>query len=296
MFGKSLTMIFVMMFLTKAKSILSLIRLEISLAIGFSIIAGEIIALGNIPPYKEMILGFLTGFFISSSAMIVNDHFDLEVDKINAPHRPLPMGLISFNEVVFLATITSIAGLFISGLLGGLTLVIAIVFWLMAFLYNWRLKETGLPGNLMVSASAFIPFIYGGVAVGIYFNPILWFFSIMAFLTNLGEEIISDVMDEMGDQKRNAKTVVRIWGRRAATYLSGLLFLVVILITFVPYVLGWLGTVYLILVTIADVVLAFSAFKLLRSRTPSEGRTRIKHLFFGMLLELFAIVFGRLYF
>jgi geranylgeranylglycerol-phosphate geranylgeranyltransferase len=296
MSGKNLTILFVLMFLTKSKSVLSLIRLDISLAVGFSVIAGEIIALGNIPPYIETVLGFLTGFFISSSAMVVNDHFDLEVDKINAPHRPLPMGLISFNEVVLLASITSIAGLFISGLLGGLTLVIAVVFWLMSFLYNWRLKETGLPGNLMISASAFIPFIFGGVAVGIYFNPILWLFGIMAFLTNLGEEIMSDVMDEMGDQKRNPRTVVRIWGRRVATYLSGFLFLVVILITFVPYLLGWLGMVYLILVVIFDVVLAFSAFKLLRTRTPSEGKARIKHLFFAMLIGLIAIVLGRLYF
>ena len=38
--------------------------------------------------------------------MIFNDYFDLEVDRINAPQRPLPAGLLSQNEAIAFGLIT----------------------------------------------------------------------------------------------------------------------------------------------------------------------------------------------
>ena len=86
---------FFMNLLKKVKGIIFLIRPDISIAIGICVLVGEILALGNIPTIKEALLGFFAAFFISASAMIVNDFFDLEVDKVNAPYRPLPMKIIT---------------------------------------------------------------------------------------------------------------------------------------------------------------------------------------------------------
>jgi len=108
--------------LTKTRSVVALIRPEITLAIGESVLVGEIVALKTLPSIREALLGFLTGFFISSAAMVVNDYFNVEVDKVNAPHRPLPMGTIAIPEVMLLATATSVSGLIVAGLLSGLAL------------------------------------------------------------------------------------------------------------------------------------------------------------------------------
>jgi len=279
----------------KTKSVVALIRPEVTLAVGACVIAGEILALRNLPPIREGLLGFLTGFFISSAAMVVNDYFDLEVDKVNAPNRPLPSGTITVSEVMLLTVVTSAAGLVAASLLSGLNLAIAAVFWTIGFLYNWKLKEMGLAGNLMVSASAAIPFIYGGVAVGDPLNVVVWAFSVMAFLGNLGEEVASGIMDIKGDEQRHVKSVAMVWGKDIATYLSSLLLFSVVSISFAPYLLGWLGNVYLAMITLADFVVAYSAVKLLRVRTPEEGRKIIRHLFFGMLLALLAFIVGGLY-
>jgi len=73
-------------------------------------------------------------------------------------------------------------------------LIICIILWIIGVLYNWKLKETSLPGNIMVSCSVATTFILGGIAVGDPSNKIVLIFSIMAFLFDLGEEIAADAM------------------------------------------------------------------------------------------------------
>jgi len=166
---------------------------------------------------------------------------------------------------------------------------------MVSFLYNWKFKETGLPGNVLVSASAFIPFVCGGVAVGEPLNAIVWVFAVMAFLANLGGEVADGIMDSRGDAQRSAKTVARVWGKDVAAYLSTLLLLSSILFSFVPYFLGWLGQVYLVLITLPDFVIAYSALGILRKRTPIEVRRIKPKLFLGMFLGVLAFTVGGLY-
>ena len=42
-----------------------------------------------------MVLGFVTGFAICAFSMVVNDYYDIEVDRVNQPTRPLPSGQVS---------------------------------------------------------------------------------------------------------------------------------------------------------------------------------------------------------
>src|SRR6056297_4200837 len=95
----------------KIRGLISLLRPELPFAAGICVIIGEIITLKAIPSISEMFLGFAWGFFLSGSAMILNDYFDIEVDKINSPNRPLPSGLISSNTALIFTIIISLLGL-----------------------------------------------------------------------------------------------------------------------------------------------------------------------------------------
>lgn len=83
-----------MNFLSKIKGYYQLFRLELPIAAGICIIAGELLATGNSISVYDLIKGFLAGFFISSSALILNDYFVIEADKINSPSRPIPSGKV----------------------------------------------------------------------------------------------------------------------------------------------------------------------------------------------------------
>lgn len=282
--------------LAKTRPVVALIRPEITLAIGTCVLVGEITTLRNLPPIREALLGFLTGFFISSSAMIMNDFFDVEVDKVNAPHRPLPKGTISINELLLLATAASVAGLVVAGLFGSLNFIIAASSWTLGLLYNWKFKEKGLLGNMFVSTSVAIQFVYGGAVVGDPLNEIVLSCSVIAFLADLGVEVAGDIADVRGDELRDAATVVRVWGKSAAIRLSSLLLLSVIPISFMPYLMGWLGQVYVAMITIPDLILTYSVLELFRSRTPVEIKKILRQLLLCIPLAFIAFIVGTLYY
>src|SRR5512133_3104125 len=99
-----------MMLQRKILGLLRLFRFELPFTAGVCVILGELLALGKLPPAKLGILGFLSVFFISATSLILNDYFDFEIDKINAPERPLPSGLVSKRDVVILSSVVTVLG------------------------------------------------------------------------------------------------------------------------------------------------------------------------------------------
>jgi geranylgeranylglycerol-phosphate geranylgeranyltransferase len=277
------------LFMAKFKAIYHLIRPELPLAGGICVIAGQIIVLQTLPTFFVGLMGFLSGFFISAAAMITNDYFDLDVDRINHPQRPIPSGKITLSEVKVLTVIFSLIGFITSSLLGPLTLTFAIFLWIIAILYNWKLKESGLLGNMMVGLSVAGFFIFGGLSVGGLTNGLIWIFGVLAFLFDMGEEIAGDAMDMEGDEKRSSRSLARIYGKQFALNVSCVLFTLFALISFIPLLMGWLDIRFLFIFLPLDIALLYLAMKVLKSQTVEEGRRRIRHLFLTM--TIFVVTF-----
>jgi 4-hydroxybenzoate polyprenyltransferase len=100
------------------------------------------------------------------SALILNDYFDRDIDKIHAPERPLPSGIVTDREVIVPSIVVTLLGMIASALLGTPAPLVTIGVWVVGVAYNWRFKRTGLLGNLMVSFSAGMTFIFGGITPG----------------------------------------------------------------------------------------------------------------------------------
>ncbi|MFH0968042.1 MAG: UbiA family prenyltransferase, partial [Methanobacteriota archaeon] len=150
----------------KVNACADLIRMDLALGAGLFLVAGEILSSGGLPSGEQMLLGFLTLFFISGSANISNDYFDREVDRINLPTRPLPSGRISIREVWALFTLFTILGLITAAMLGPTVLMIVSVLWVIAFLYNLKFKEFGFIGNLIVAFCLGMILILAGILTG----------------------------------------------------------------------------------------------------------------------------------
>jgi len=281
-------------FFGKVRAIHDLIKTELPVAAGICVLAGEVIS-GQPMSLERSFLGFAVGFFISGTAMMTNDYWDIEVDRINHPARPLPSGRISVNELKILALLFTLAGLSAAMALGLIPLLFSFLIWIIGILYNWRFKESGLLGNLMVSISVASTFILGGISVGGLYNGVLWLFGLIAFLFDLGEEIANGAMDVEGDAKRNVKSLARIRGKRFAINVSAVIFVGVISLTLLPYFFGWLSLSYLISVVVLDLGVAFSVYRLKQSRTPTEGRRYTRVLYILMVLLVLVIMIVRLF-
>ena len=274
----------------KIKGLIELLRPELPFAAGISVIIGEIITLGKLPSLSELFLGFMWGFLLSGSAMILNDFFDIEVDKINAPNRPLPSGLISSNTALVFTIIISLLGLVISFFINKAAILLYIIFWFIGFLYNWKLKEKGLLGNLFVSSSVAVTIILGAIAVGNPWNKAVLIFSLMLFVFDLGEEIAADAMDIEGDKKRNIKSIAILIGRQNALNISFLLFMIYIILSFIPVILNLFGISYLIIISLTNSMILIWGIKLIKSSTIKEGRIYVRRLYLSGLLGFLLII------
>ncbi len=283
------------MFKRKLTGILHLIRPELTFAAGVCVLAGEILALGHFPQLSVAVLAFLSIFCISASAIILNDLFDYEVDKINTPDRPLPSGAVTRSEVIALSVLTSLAGLACAFILGPDVLVLGIFLWLIAFLYNWRFKQAGLTGNLMVSLSVGLSFIFGALTVHLPGNLVVWIFALIAFFIDLGEEIAGDAMDMEGDRKRGSRSIALTRGRSFALRTSVILWSLVILIGFIPLVFGWLGLTYLVMILATDALIVIFSIRLLRSVSSESGRAAMRGIYLGATLCILAFILSRLF-
>lgn len=278
----------------KIKAIIRLFRPDLSLAAGICVIGGQIIASGSIPPLSIAILGFICAFGLSGSALVFNDYFDYEVDCVNAPDRPIPSGAVSRLEAIILAVGSALLGLYAAAVLGVDCLFVGIIFWVIGFLYNWRFKQTGLPGNLMVALSVAVTFILGAMTMQSLWNPNVWIFSMIAFFIDLGEEIAGDALDMEGDKKRGSRSIALLKGRSFALRVSVALWGVVILLGLIPFLFGFLGKSYLITILIMDAVIVFFSIRLLKSEDARTGLQSMRGIYMGATLAIIAFIVGQI--
>ena len=277
----------------KIKGLIRLFRPDLSLAAGLCTVGGQIIATGRLASWPVTLLGFLCAFGCSGAALVVNDYFDFEVDKINAPERPLPSGTVTRREAILLGICISLLGLVPAALLGPVCFLFTLVFWVISFLYNWRYKETGLPGNLMVSSSVAFTFILGAMSVGQPWNALVWVFAMMAFFIDLGEEITGDALDMEGDQLRGARSIARSFGKPFALRTAVTLWGVVILLGWIPVLTGLMGVLYMLTILAVDALIIFYSVRLLRTDDVSTQRQCMKGIYIGATLVVLAFLIGQ---
>ena len=271
---------------------LTLTRPPNTLMIGLGVVIGEAIGLGKLPSLPEAIFGFLTASLMMAGTMVANDVYDVEIDKVNSPERPIPSGIVRARSALRLSIVLSVSSIGFAALLGPWTLLTALVALTLMLYYNTRGKKTGLIGNAVVSFNVALPFFYGGLAVN-SIRPLLFIFSIIAFLANFAREIAKGIADVKGDSLRHVRTLAVVKGARAAAVASAGLFVLAVLLSFIPPLLPEkVSPLYFPPVVIADLGFLYSSFRLWKNQTAENIRTVKGHVLVWMLLGLVGFLLG----
>jgi geranylgeranylglycerol-phosphate geranylgeranyltransferase len=279
-----------------ARAALDLLRPVNCAMIGFAVIVGYFVSGPDSYPLAELGLGFFTGFFICAYSMAVNDIYDLEVDRVNRPERPLPSGKLSVQGANRLSVFCLAAGVACSVLsLYPLAVAIALFYALLSWLYNYRAKKTGLPGNLIVASSLAIPFVYGGVvAGGSYGSELLLLMALTSFLAGVGREVVKAMADTEGDEKRGVRSVARSMGQVAAARVGAAFFLAAVVASWVPLLAGLANQVYTYGVVIPDAIFVYLAALMLWRGGPGTAYQVKKMALAGMTVGLLVFIGGAL--
>lgn len=267
-----------------------MMRLPNCIMIGFAVIVGEIIA-SQFVTVRIALYGFMTGFLLLASSMVLNDYFDREIDAINQPEKPVPAGIVKPSEALSFAVILASFGLLLAAYSGPWTLLIALLSVGIMVAYNARVKKLGLIGNAFVSSNVAVPFVYGGFAVG---SPTwsLVIFATLAFLSSMGREIMKGIVDVPGDAAKGVKSVAATKGNAQAGKESALLILMAVCLSVLPILLGLVSYNYIPLVAICDIGFVLTAYSIISNPTPKIAKRNKNYILVWMTFGLLAFVFG----
>ena len=249
-------------------------------------------------PVNSLVAGVLTfiGAFVAAGMGVfdpdpgggnaINDYFDRDIDRINAPDRAIPRGAVSPRGALVFSLVLFLAAGATALLLPVLALGIAVFNLLALVVYTQFFKGTPGLGNVLVAYLGGSTFLFGGAAVGNAGASATLF--VLAALSTVSREIIKDVEDVEGDREEGLRTLpVAVGDRRALFVAAGALVLAVIASP-IPYVFGMFGVVYLFAVIPADVVMLYAAYEGFKDPTASQSNLK-----YGMFLAAGAFMVGR---
>ena len=276
----------------KLTGLLRLTRPLNCLMMGFAVIVGASLV-STLSFTISLLLGFVTSFSLAAASMTINDYYDRQIDAINEPNRPIPKGDVSPKEALTFAAALTTIGLVAAFKTNLPSLVVAVTALIISFTYITKGKKTGLPGNLLVSATVVIPFIYGGLTVGQLETSTLLFVAI-AFLSNTGREITKGIVDVEGDRSHNIKTIAVTYGERPAAAAAAVFTLLAVCLSPLPWLWELVSNWFLPPVLITDIGMIASSFLLLRSYSRKNAK-RTKNLsLIWFTTGLLAFILGKI--
>lgn len=297
------------MIMKKIKAVWELMRLEHGVMIFIAILIGSIISMeGNaLPSFDNFVLTFFTALFLEASTFALNDYYDLEIDKKNRRmDRPLVRDDLSKETALLLFFIFFPLGIICSFFVNITCFVIALVTALLAIFYDVKMKKIKLVGNFYIAYVMAIPFIFGGAAaleknvLSFDFNPGLYVIALIAFLAGSGREIMKDVMDFEGDQKKGVRSFPKYIGKYKSNMLSGFFYLSAVVLSFIPYLhssftIYYQNEVFVFIVLVADIIFVYMITQLFFNRKPDMvffRKVSLVAVFIGLIAFLVSAFIG----
>ncbi len=257
-----------------------------------SVLVGAGVA-GPVESWWKVLAACLSAFFISAGGNSVNDVFDVDIDRVNKPYRPLVREDISVRSAVWFSLILFCLGVALSLWIKLTSVLLALAVVTLLVIYSAALKKRLLWGNLAVALLSASAFVYGGI-IGRNF-AICLIPAGFAFLFHLGREVLKDIEDMKGDSTRGASTLpIRVGVAGSLAFIS-LVFALLVALSGLPYTLRFFSLVYLLIVFPGvDLVLVYVIWSMWRDSSPSNLHRLSNLLKADMLLGLAAIYLGRL--
>ena len=281
----------------KIKALWELTRLEHGLMYGIGVVIGIVVSSGLEIEFNKLFFGILTAIFLQAAAFALNDYCDYEVDlKNKRMDRPLVRGELSRRTALLVTLILTPIGFLVAILISIEAFLLAFLITLAGFLYDLKLKEFGVMGNVYIAFSMAAPFIFGSVVALNTVTPAVAVLASIAFLSGFAREIMKGIEDVEGDALRNVKTIARMKGLGVAANYSAAIFILSVLLSPIPFLYldkFAFDLKYLIPVLITDFILLKISYELISSRFEVvQIRKYRKQSLIAMLLGLIGFLAG----
>ena len=174
-------------------------------------------------------IGLVMAAVLNAASNALNQIYDLEIDRVNKPKRPLPSGRLSLADAWTFTLVTYAVALVLAWFVqpGGRheCFWIVIVATIMTFLYSappFRTKRLALWANVTIAIPRGVLLkVAGWSSVKTIVGVEPWFIGLIFGLFLLGASTTKDFADMEGDARGGCRTLPIIYGvRRAAWMIS----------------------------------------------------------------------------
>ncbi len=238
----------------------------------------------------------LSTVMIAAGGYVINDYFDVKIDKVNKPERlVIDKGIkrrVAMGAHTVISFLAIVIGLYVSWVIGHWKLVfIHFICAMGLWFYSTTFKRQFLTGNLVIAMfTAIVPLVVGIFELLPCYKAYLpldhtlsflliwkWIFGIsfFAFITTLLREILKDMEDYEGDKEFGCQTMPILLGIKSSKVVAVFIAFVTMFclgyLQMLRYALkDWIGIYYF---TIAlQLPFAFLIFKIITCNTKKEFR------------------------
>jgi len=271
-------------------------------------------AFGEQLPWYILLLLIAATVCIAAGGYVINDYFDVKIDRINRPDEVVVTRTVSKPAAMRLSLILSgvgiVFGIAVAAYLRSMT--IGILFVLipgLLWFYSSSYKRLFMIGNVIIALLAGVPPMLVALAnvaqLQLLYASILpyttlvrdlymWLggFALFAFLLTWIREIIKDMQDQMGDRELECHSMPVVWGDKwTKVFVTGLIVLTLAVIGHLwyhvlPFPISWssLSTRYVFLGVVTPMLGVL--WLLWAAKIPSDYKTCQQLVKFTMLLGM----------
>jgi 4-hydroxybenzoate polyprenyltransferase and related prenyltransferases len=268
--------------------------------------------------WPVLLLLVLASVCIAAGGYIINDYFDLNIDRVNKPGKLVVDKVIKRRWAIVWHLGLSGVGLLLSAVVAWKTRA----WWLILvntacvgalWFYSTTFKKKLLSGNVIISLlTAWVILVIGSVThytvlrrpdlyAGIEASSLLrrtFLYAGFAFMISLVREVVKDIEDMPGDARYGCRTMPIVWGVNvakvfAATWLVVLMAALLIILAYVlPFGWFWAVLYCVLLIVIPLMVILRKLFTATSTRDYHQLSTGLKLV---MLTGILSMVFFKLY-
>ncbi|UCH87971.1 MAG: UbiA family prenyltransferase [Thermoplasmata archaeon] len=203
----------------------------------------------------SLFLTMLGAGMLAAGLMVHNDYTDLESDRVNRPHKPLPRNIISpltakytGLALMVLTIVITLLISFINPIESTLTpwglnlplIVLTIAVVVIGVIYNQSGKYSGIWGHVMVAFGVGAIPLWGALALQPQHPLLMAPLAFAIFVMEIGREIMVCAGDIKGDIEAGYKTTPVRVGRLESMHIALIFYVLFIPVYPIPY-FGWFG-------------------------------------------------------